>query len=256
MAQTNSRFFSVMVVGDEPQKIMEKYGANYEVEPYVKYKYLNAKKYQETAIKALEKLLAEADKIGIPPHTRESLTERLEALNSLSSFDYYRQLTEGLYYNEDGDALSSENPNAHWNSCRIGRNFSIPLKLKNGEESYSALSKDVDWEAMRHISKDTYEAAWEMVVEGREPATDVEKQIYEAMKDKTVYFDNFSSKKAYVEYNTAYWNYAYVDKYGWIDVDSFEGDEAEWIQTFFDRFISNLEPNDLVTIFECSTNNG
>lgn len=256
MAQTNSRFFSVMVVGENPQKLMEKYSVDYEVEPYVKYKYLNAKKYKETAIKALDKLLAESDKIGIPPRIKESLMERLEALKKLSSFEYYRQLTEGLYYNENGDALSSENPNAHWNTCHIGRNFSMPLKLKNGENSYSALSKDIDWDSMYNVNKTLYNAAWEMVMDGREPTNDTEKTVYESMKDKEAYFSKFNSKEEYVDYSTAYWNYAYVDENGWVDVDSYEGDETKWIQSFFENFVSKLKPNDLVTIFECSTNNG
>lgn len=256
MAQTNSRFFSVMAVGEKPREIMEKYGKNYEVEPYIKYKYLEAKKYQQASIKTLEKLLNEADKIGIPPTTVETLKTRLEELKKQSPFDYYRQLTDGMYYNEDGDALSTENLDAHFNTCRIGRNFSMPLLLKNGMESYSARVGEIDWETMTHTNTSTYEAAWEMVMEGREPSNDEEKTIYNAMKDKEDYFNKFNSKEEYVNYSTSYWNYGYVDKNGWFDVDSFEGSEAEWIRTFYERFIKPLNPNDLVTIFECSINNG
>lgn len=256
MAQTNSRFFSVMAVGEEPQKMMEKYGADYEVEPYVKYKYLDAKKYQQASIKTLEKLLNEADKIGIPPTTQETLKTRLEELKKQSSFEYYRQLTDGMYYDEDGNALSTENPNAHFNTCRVGRNFSMPLLLKNGMEAYSAHVSEVDWESMIHTNTSVYEAAWEMVMEGKTPSNPEEEAIYNAMKDKEAYFSKFKSEEEYVNYSTSYWNYAFVDKNGWIDVDIFEGDETEWVSTFYDRFIKNLDPNELITIFECSINNG
>ena len=75
------------------------------------------------------------------------------------------------------------------------------------------------------------------------------------MKDKTTYFSNFKNKEDYVNYSTRYWNYAFVDKDGWIDVDTYGGDEKEWINTFYERFISKLNPNDLITIYECSVNN-
>lgn len=259
MAQTNSRFFSVMAVGEEPKKMLEKYGADYEVEPYVKYKYLDAKKYQQASIKTLEKLLSDADKIGIQPSIKETLKTRLEDLKKLTSFEYYRQLTDGMYYDENGNALSSENPNKHWNTCRMGKNFSMPLILINGEEAYSARVKDVDWELMTHTDPKIikmYENTWEIVMEGKEPSTDEEKTIFEAMKDKEAYLSKFKTKEEYVKYSTSYFNYAFVDKDGWVDIDDFEGTETEWVSGYYDRFIKNLDPNALVTIFECSINNG
>jgi hypothetical protein len=93
------------------------------------------------------------------------------------------------------------------------------------------------------------------VVDGREPQNDQEKTIYESMKDREAYFENFKSKEAYVTYSTAYWNYAYADKNGWVDVDD-DGNEERWINDFFPRFVEKLKPNDLVSIFECSINNG
>lgn len=252
--EKGSRFFSVMVVGENPSKIMEKYDIRKEVEPYIKYKYLDAEKYKNSAIKILKNLLENYDKIGIKIGSKELLEERLKALANLSTFEYYKELTQGLYYDENGDALSTENKDGHWLTCRIGRNFALPLKLKDGTESYSALCKDIDWDLMHKANQETYAAAWEMVMEGREPSTDVEKTIYEAMKDKTAYFSKFKDKESYVNYSTAYWNYAYVDEnHGWVDVDLY-GDENEWINTFYDGFIKNLKDDDLVTIFECSVN--
>lgn len=254
MSQTNSRFFSLMVVGEQPNDIVKKYDKASKIEPYVKYKYLNAKKYQDNAIKVLTKLLENKDVVGLQPTMKESLQARLDALNKLTPFEYYRELTDGMYYNEDGDALCDENPNGKYNTCRIGRNFALPLILKDGRETYQALAKDINWGAMNGVNKDSYKAAWELVMEGREPISDEENTIYESMKDKEAYFGNFDSKDAYIAYNTAYWNYAYADKNGWIDVDE-EGNESKWINDFYSRFIENLDPNSLITIFECSVNN-
>lgn len=251
MAQTGSRFFSLMVIGDDPMKIIEKYGADFKVEPYIKYRYLDAKKYHSTAIKTLKQVINNFNSLSIKPNIKETLTNRLENISKLTPFEYYRELTDGLFYDNDGNAISEENPNIKYNTCKKGRNFSLPLILKDGSESYSALVKDIDWEAMNGKNKGIYEAAWEMVMEDRKPQNDIEEQTYNSMKDKTAYFSNFKSKEDYVTYSTSYWNYAYADINGWIDVDD-EGDEMKWIKNFYSRFIKNLNPNDLVSIFECS----
>lgn len=253
MAQTNSKFFSVMVVGDNHKELMDKYSFGLEVEPYVRYEYLKADKYQNNSIKALDNLLNNADKVGLEPQLKEGLERRIKALKKMTPFEYYRELTEGLYYDENGNALTTENPNGHWVTARIGKNFSLPLKLKDGTETYSAKADDIDWWAMNEPTA-MYEAAWEMVMEGREPTNAAEERVYESMKDKTAYFSNFKDKEDYVTYSTSYWNYAFVDKNGWVDMS--DEDERKWITNFFERFVKNIDPNDTVTIYECTVNNG
>lgn len=253
MAQTNSRFFSVMVVGDNHKELMDKYSFDLEVEPYIRYEYLKADKYQNNSIKALDNLLNNADKVGLEPQLKEGLERRIKALKKMTPFEYYRELTEGLYYDENGNALTTENPNGHWVTARIGKNFSLPLKLKDGTETYSAKADDIDWWAMNEPTA-MYEAAWEMVMEGREPTNAAEERVYESMKDKIAYFSNFKDKDDYVTYSTSYWNYAFVDKNGWVDMS--DEDERKWITNFFERFVKNIDPNDTVTIYECTVNNG
>lgn len=255
MSTTNSKFFTVMVIGENHKELMEQYSMELEVEPYVKYEYLKAEKYLNSSIKALDNILLNANEIGIEGSVKENLSNRIKVLKKMTPFEYYRSLTDGMYYDENGNALTKENPNGKWKTARIGRNFSLPLKLKNGTESYSATMEEVDWDAMNEPT-DLYEAAWEMVVEGREPTNSEEERVYESMKDKLTYFSNFKNKEDYVTYSTSYWNYAFVDKNGWIDVDNFEGGEKVWIKTFVERFIRNLNPSDLITIYECSINNG
>ena len=254
MAETNSKFFSVMVVGENHKEIMEKYSLNREVDSYVKYEYLKADKYLNNSIKALDSILSNADKIGLEPQVKEALTVRIKTLKKMTPFEYYRDLTNGMYYDENGNALSTENLDGHWKTARVGRNFSLPLVLKDGSETYSAKVGDVNWDAMNEPTA-LYEAAWEMVVDGREPTNDEERKVYESMKDKLAYFSNFKNKEEYVTYSTSYWNFAFVDENQWVDIDSYGGDEKEWIETFVERFVKNLDPSKTVTIYECSINN-
>jgi hypothetical protein len=72
------------------------------------------------------------------------------------------------------------------------------------------------------------------------------------MKDKSVYFSKFPNKEAYVTYSTAYWNFAYVDDKQWFDINDI--DETAWIENFYNRFVTQLKPDDLVSIYECTIN--
>lgn len=250
----NSRFFSVMVVGENPKALIDEFDYAKKVEPHVKYKYLDAEKYRKATIKIIENLIENFNQIKIDFLELDALENRLKSLKNMSNFEYYKELTEGLYYDENGNALSDENEDGHWTTCNIGRNFALPLKLKDGTEVYSARNKDIDWDAMHKANREIYEAAWEMVMEGREPSTDEERSIYEAMQDKDMYFSKFKNKENYVDYSTSYWNYAYVDeKQRWVAINSAKND-AEWINGFYERFVLPLKDDDLVTIFECSVN--
>ena len=242
-----------MVVGDDPAAILEKYSIDKKVEPYVKFKFLQAEKYKETAIKVYEKVLEENSVALITPEVKTIFEEGLKNLRMMSTFEYYRKLTDGMYYDENGDALSDKNPNGKWKTAHIGRNFSLPLLLKNGEEVYSAKCSDVDWKKMHLNNQDLYRTTWEMVMEGREPVSEEEKMIYESMKDKQVYFSKFADKESYVNYSTAYWNFAYVDENGWFDMNSTKG--QNWINEFYERFITKIGDDKKITIYECTTNN-
>ena len=241
-----------MVVGENPTAIMENYSVDKKVEPYVKYKFLQAEKYKNTAIKVSEKLLEDSALAMINPQMKQAVEDNVKRLKLLSTFEYYQQLTEGMCYDENGNALSDKNPNGKWKTAHIGRNFSLPLITHDGREVYSARVKDIAWDKMHHTNPEVYEAAWEIVVEGREPQTPEEEKIKESMGNKQAYFSNFKSKEHYVNYSTAYWNFAYVDDKNWFDITQI--DESAWIEHFYDRFVTQLKPDDLVSIYECTIN--
>ena len=135
MSNTKSKFFSVMVVGDNHKELMAKYSMDVEVEPYVKYEYLKADKYLNGAIKALDNIIANADTIGIDANVQESLATRIKNLKKMTPFEYYRELTDGMYYDENGNALSTENQEGHWKTARIGRSLGVHLILATQKPS-------------------------------------------------------------------------------------------------------------------------
>lgn len=248
-----SKFFTVMVVGDNPEGLMSKYDKALKVKPYIKYKYLDAEKIRSNAIKMLSNIIANYDKFAMSEDQLEYFKSRLKAINGMSSFEYYSSLTNGLYYDADGNALSEENPDGKWDKYNLGKNFSYPLKLKNGNESYQALSGDVDWNQM-HMetnSVNLFEIIWRLVVDDDDPSDANEEQLKNNWKDKKNYLSGFKNVDEFISHNCAYWNYAYLDKNGWVDVDD-EGDEMKWVLNFFERFIEPLKNDEKVTIYEFS----
>ena len=248
-----SKFFTVMVVGDNPEGLMSKYDKALKVKPYIKYKYLDAEKIRSNAIKMLSNIIASYDKFAMSEDQLEYFKSRLKAINGMSSFEYYSSLTNGLYYDADGNALSEENPDGKWDKYNIGKNFSYPLKLKDGKESYQALSGDVDWNQM-HMetnSVNLFEIIWRLVVDDDDPSDANEEQLKNNWKDKKNYLSGFKNVDEFISHNCAYWNYAYLDKNGWVDVDD-EGDEMKWVLNFFERFIEPLKNDEKVTIYEFS----
>lgn len=248
---SSSKFFSIMVIGDNPDELMSKYDMNLLVEPYIKYRYTDAKKIRQNALKVIEEVLKNPKAFSLNEFQIDYFTNRKKIINNMSPFEYYQMITEGMYYDDEGNAMSQENPNGKWLTYRLGKNFSLPLKLQNGNETYQALNNEIDWEHMNMQNTKTYEIVWDLVHGNREPRSEEEERIYNNMKDKMNYFSNFKDKDTYVVYNCSYWNYAYLDKNGWKDVDD-NGDEIKWITNFYKDYIENLQPNDKVTIYECS----
>ena len=250
MAGIENKLFTLMVVGNNPDEIVKKYDANLQVEPYVKYYYKDASKYRKKAIKTTEEILSNSDKIGLSEFVREYLSERVMVLKRETDFEYYTSISNGCSYDLDGNAISTENPDGKWDTCRIGRNLCTPFKLKNGSESLQARAMDVDWDKMHMANVDVYEAAWQLFNKEREPVTETDKKIYENVKNKNRYFEGFSSQEDYVSYSCSYWCYAYVDENGWKDADGYK--DYAWITGYYDKFVKKLKPDDYISLYECS----
>lgn len=248
---SKSKFLTVMVVGDNPDKLMEKYDKSLKVKPYIKYRYLDAEKMRNNSLKVLTEITDKPEKFTLNKFQTDYFKERLKAINAMTPFEYYKTITEGMFYDENGDALSEVNPNGKWDKYNLGKNFSYPLKLKDGKEAYQALAKDVDWDGM-HMNKEyvkLFETIWSLVIDDEEPLNKQEEDIKANWINKKNYLSNFKTVDDFVSHNCAYWNYAFLDENGWVDVDD-ESDETKWIVDFFERFIEPLKDDDLVTIYE------
>ena len=240
--------FVVLAAGDKPQELMDKYDSKKKVEPHVIYRFKDAGKLKKSYIGILTELLNNHE---LSENEITDIKESLADIESKSDTQFYLDYTEGYDYDtKTGDAISDENPNGKWTSCNIGKIFSVPFITKDGKETFCELKGNIDWKMMHLHGSEIYETTWDVVMGGKTPETELEKKVYENMKNRVGYFEKFGSKEKYVVSNTAFWCYGYVDENGWVELGVDE-DQFDWMINFYDRFVSKLPDNTKLTLYEC-----
>lgn len=249
MAIDQYNHFVALVAGDNPEVLMSPYDKNMRTEPRVVYRYADAAKLRDHYLKVY-RAITSSDTVPEGPF-KEDARDKLAVIESQTPEEFYLDLTEDYERDkETGDALTTENPDGKWSSYRLGKLFSIPFILNDGTETFQARKGDINWELMHLHGGEIYGRAWEMVMEGSEPANDHERQIFENMRARTAYFEKFGTKENYILVNTAFWAYAFVTKDGWLELEE-DMDQFKWVGTFYETFIDPLPDDTLLTIYEC-----
>ena len=240
--------FVVLAVGDKPQELMDKYDLNKKVEPYVVYRFKDAGKLRTRYMEVLRGLL---DTDGLSEGEIIDIKGSLSDVEDMNDVQFYLDYTEGYDYDkETGDAISDKNPNGKWSTCNVGKIFSVPFITKEGKETFCDLKGNIDWGMMHLHGSEIYETTWDVVIGGKTPETELEKKVYENMKNRVGYFQKFGSKEKYVVSNTAFWCYGYVDENGWVELGDDE-DQFDWMINFYDRFVAKLPDDAKLTLYEC-----
>ena len=240
----------VLVIGDNPEEMMKRYDKNLQVEPYIKYRYLDADKIKKTAVKTVTQLLDNSDKVNLNDFQKDYFKNQLKSINSMSAFEYYQMLTDGMYYDEDGNAMSTENPDGKYSGYNKGGNFSYPLICNDGTEKYQCHADEVRWDLvdMRAEAVTYFDLVWQIKMEGKTPEGEYEEKIAKDWAERDAYLSNFKTKEDLIRHNCGYWTYAVLTKDGWFSLDD-GGTEDEWISNYMDRFIKPLT-NEQLTIYE------
>lgn len=253
MTKDDYRHFVCIVAGDNPDELLRDYNYNKMVDEYVVYKYKDASKIKNSYIDEYEKEL----KATTNDFKIEAIMDEIEYLKEISDDEFYETLyldneDKGYYLNnETGDIMCNKNPCGRFNSCKIGKAFSVPFIDKNGNEVFQCLKKDIDWDKIHLSNTEVYSRVWEMVMENSEPNSEEEKVLFDNMKDKISYFEKFETKENYIISNTAFWGYAFLSETsGWLDANDVE-DQFTWMNNFYNVFIKTLPENTKLSIYEC-----
>ena len=240
--------FTLIVIGENPDEIVKKYDKNNDTEPHILYYKDKSKKYRDNALKTYKSAL-ENNSFG--GSKKNYLEEIIEAISDMTDKEYFEFLAQDNAYDDNGNIISTDNINGKFDICRIGKNLSLPLINKAGEEVFSEIKGNVDWDKIHLANPKAYEVAWDTVMEGKKPTNKDEETIYNNMKHRTQYFMAYGDRETYIKANTAFWGYAVVDQNGWKELED-KDDQFDWVINFFDRFIENLPDDTRISVYECA----
>lgn len=256
-----SVFRTVLVIGDNPDELIKKYSADTKVEKYVKYHLDDAGKLRQSYLKLIETVM-DSKSLNLSENQRENYKKLYLNVKEMDDFEYYQYITRGCLYNEEnGDAYSEDNPDAHYRAERCYEDrlksyneegpFSNPFWLNDATKSYSARFNDICWERIHLFSPEVelYSRAWEIVVDGDEPKNEKEERIKENMNGKLGYFLNFKNKDEYVKHSCSFWCYGVINENGYNEV-TYQISDKQWVSEFYDTYIKAIKGNPLLTIYE------
>ena len=240
--------FAVLVLHEEDQPIAEllaPYDENIEVEPYIK-------QTKEEAIKELENIKY----------------YDFQYIDEYTSEQEYKELAEdwfGHAPDENGNILSTYNPNSKWDWWMVGGRFSglLPI-IPSAVEGYHG-ADCVDNAFVRHVKwhvpldkqeKQEYIKWWSINIEGAPGEKDVH-----FFYNPEYYKKRYRDAETYIKTKETFCCHAVVtpdgvwhepSKMGWFAcTDGNPFDELEWDLHFKERFIDTAEFDWVATIVDC-----
>lgn len=243
---------------EDPHEIAIKYSADMTVDPYVVMRRDEAGRKKKEFEELLENVI-KSKELPLSEKSREYYKDLLYTVKEMTDEDYFLERTRDYEYDEEGNAISTTNPNAHYKYPRCFQfrldmtgeeaEFSNPFHLKDSTLAYQAHVSEIDWERENGYNRRLYENAWDICVNGKEPLTEEEKLIKEKMANRTEYFAQFKDREQYVKHSTAFFTYGVATEEWYKEVD-YSISDMDWVSGFYDRFIKNLEGDPLLSIYE------
>ena len=225
----------------------------------------------------VDELLAPYDEsIRVAPYISRTKEEVIKyARENYPSFkdktdeECYEYYSDGEETDEDGNIISTYNPNSKWDWYVVGGRWSNMLKAvgretdENGNTIFTdryvneARISDIDF------SPDPEEYAraireWEVIVEGDEQKP---RDDFFSLYKPEYYLRYYGTKEKYAETMASFTTYAVVTpnglwhekaKMGWFGMDNStpEGND-DWNKNYKRRFIDKADPNWIMTIVDC-----
>lgn len=214
---------------------MERYSEHREVEPY---------------ISTTKKELLEMGE--------ERIRERRAPSEITTPEEYYNFYTEGEILDEEGNLLSTYNPESRWDYYRV-------------MESYTAKAiKELIRNKLENYSSDIDELVWRVIVEGREDlqgttlSTGDRFMLFWGMPSKEEMIRLYGNLDGYIAHRKkaiASLSYTVMTPdgewhepgtVGWWGTSSASAeDESQWNANFYDRFIKDLPDDTTVMLIDC-----
>lgn len=234
--------YSVLIIGKNPEDLLEPYSEHIDVPPYFDKQYgSNIKVTYEGFLHRLEALL----QAGVADDIKEYLDAKdfvfniqksgddddeikrigkvIEIWTDISLEDFARKhYGKGVIWDEHWNELFTQNPNSHWDWFELGGRWSKCLWTKEGKGVDESINGLIDWElSAKKLGE------------------------FQALKE-TVKFSTFAvitengvwhEPKKSVKHDSGY-------------MSSSEADDERWNNEYFKRFIEGLNENVLVSMYD------
>ena len=267
--------FTVMVITSDGdyEKALEPFDESIEVEPYIS-------KTREKCIQELVEYKRRYDNHD-EKFNRQWFEENFNDVNfydGKSIYEAYKKYNDYYDYDEEGNVLSTYNPNSKWDWYQLGGRWKGTLRLKEGakvmresdtswtnsneevQEGYTdfAQVKDIDW-SPDYKDLEYHKRFWEINVEGK-PLKDGEKEEdFKSFWNAKYYLDKYGTIDNYIDDNCNITTYAILNhgewiepgKMGWWGCSHATEDGNMVYRQVYKDIIKNLNPEDYIAIVDC-----
>lgn len=246
-------------------EILAPYDENLEVEPYIDMTY---------------DIVAELGKEHLSKNDDIKIID-INQWRKKDFYNYYRnEFLSGCDTDENGNILSTYNPESKYDWYQVGGRFSGLLKIKkdaiykysineDSEDLYvdKALKGDIDWDSLTTLSaknpeKEYYTKFWKYYVEGQEPPeedAEIVKKIFANTYYPNTYYLKYRTLENYLKIIGSFCTHSVVTDDGrwheegqnlWLS-SSESKEEDDWAINFYDRFIKDLPDDTELIVVDC-----
>jgi hypothetical protein len=236
---------------DDIHKLLAPYNENLEVESYIDATKAQVIQEGKDAQKRIKERIAQNTQAD-PDYTPSDWEQNLLKLKTDEEF--YNCMIEGYDVDEDGNRLTSYNPDSKWDWYVIGGRWPGLLKLKDGSEADMARIKDVNFEPDEKLFKEALDF-WDSYV------LEQDKEKYQNTLYKREYYLENYTRKGFARQQSTFYTRAVitpdgewheVGTMGWFGMSSESGHErTDWADEWYDKFIKNENPEAILTIVDC-----
>lgn len=264
--------YSVAVISDGTKSVEEllaPYDENIEVEPYInRTKEQMVEQAKKQAKQILEKLESGEYKLA----NLKAWHEKYLAAKTDEDF-YLLERYDDYDYDEDGNELTTYNPDSKWDWYSIGGRFPGRLKATEGKHGEGSAFHDnprrkgeydiaricdIDFSPDQQAYNDAIRW-WEVCIEDA-PLRDGEEKPHIFWK-KEYYIDRYHDKETYAKVSSMFSPYACITpdgewhapgEMGWFGCSNETHEDAlDWDLHFVERFIDTADPNWTITMVDC-----
>lgn len=227
--QQNEIIYTVLVAGDID---LSKYDKNITVSPYVAYKFSERSKIREVALQTYNELYKKfTSNKDFNPTLSSLFLMKLQDIEEMSDEEYFEEITKDMKYNENGDAITEENPNGKFSEllepCLL---TAVPLK----DSYFKCKVSELYPYKVNIFEQKKCEERWDDIMSGE----------YAPMIKESL-ISRYGNKETYVKVmmEPMFYNAFVSESTGWLEQS--DEDQIQWVINFRERFIKNL-PEDTI----------